>query len=72
MPSLPQGLARSTELLSKRSLTLSIVIPVYNGGEKFRQCLVSLQQFMPAGIEVIVVADGETDGSGDLAEAFGL
>ena len=51
---------------------ISIIIPVHNGGDNFRQCLSSLKQFAPEGTEIIVVADGDTDGSGDLAEAFGI
>jgi glycosyltransferase involved in cell wall biosynthesis len=53
------------------SPTLSVIVPVYNGGESFRRCLASLRQAEPAATEVIVVADGDTDGSGDLAEEFG-
>lgn len=52
-------------------ISLSIVIPVYNGGEKFRLCLLSLQEFAPSSVEVIVVADGDTDGSRNLVTEFG-
>lgn len=44
---------------------------MYNGGEKFRKCLSSLAKTSPAPDEVIVVADGDTDGSWCLAENFG-
>lgn len=47
------------------------MIPVYNGGENFRTCLSSLRKLEPAAAELIVVADGDTDGSGQLAEEFG-
>lgn len=50
---------------------LSIIIPVFNGGENFRYCLQSLKQFAPKNAEIIVVADGDTDGSGDLAVSYG-
>ncbi len=53
------------------SLSVSIVIPVHNGGESFRRCLTSLKQYVPASTEVIVVVDGGTDHSCQLAEAFG-
>ena len=49
---------------------LSIVIPVYNGGENFHKCLSSIKKFAPSDIEIIVVADGDTDGSRNLAEKF--
>lgn len=57
--------------LSGHNLTISIVVPVYNGGEPFRQCLQSLTNLNPPPMEVIVVADGDTDGSWQLAEEFG-
>jgi glycosyltransferase involved in cell wall biosynthesis len=53
------------------SLAVSIVIPVHNGGESFRRCLASLKLSIPASTEVIIVVDGGTDNSYQLAEAFG-
>lgn len=52
-------------------MTISVVVPVYNGGEPFRQCLRSLAALNPPPMEVIVVADGDTDGSWQMAEEFG-
>ncbi|MGL5080412.1 MAG: glycosyltransferase family 2 protein [Microcoleaceae cyanobacterium] len=52
-------------------LTLSVVIPVYNGGSKFNRCLQSLTRSALMPLEVIVVADGDTDGSRDAARQFG-
>jgi GT2 family glycosyltransferase len=51
--------------------TVSIVIPVHNGGENFRRCLSSLKQFIPTSVEIIVVVDGGTDDSYRLAQEFG-
>ncbi|WNZ24407.1 glycosyltransferase family 2 protein [Leptolyngbya sp. NK1-12] len=51
--------------------TVSIVIPVHNGGENFHRCLSSLKQFIPAAVEIIVVVDGSTDHSEQLAQEFG-
>ena len=53
------------------SITISIVIPVYNGGESFRKCLASIRESLRCPSEVIVVSDGDTDGSWQVAEAFG-
>ena len=50
---------------------VSIIIPVYNGGEKFRLCLSSVVACTPPPKEVIVVADGDTDGSWRVAEEYG-
>ena len=51
--------------------TVSVVIPVYNGGEAFRRCLESVQKSLQKPDEVIVVSDGDTDGSWQVAEDFG-
>lgn len=51
--------------------TISVIIPVYNGGEAFYKCLTSLKDSHSKPLEVIVIADGDTDGSGELAAEFG-
>ena len=51
--------------------TFSIIVPVHNGGRRFRRCLLSLAALESPPAEVIVVADGETDGAWRLAEAIG-
>ncbi len=51
--------------------TVSVVIPVYNGGENFKQCLASIANSLCPPDELIVVADGDTDGSHQVAETFG-
>ncbi len=58
-------------MLPLTELTISVIIPVHNGGEKFRQCLASLAEATPPPVEIIVVADGDTDGSWQVAQAFG-
>jgi len=59
-------------MVSISDLSVSIVIPVYNGGESFRRCLRSLLAADPPPKETIVVADGDTDGSWRIAEEHGL
>ena len=62
------------------SPVLSVVVPVHNGGQAFRRCLTSLTRwtadlYQPGGsaaVEIIVVADGDSDGSWRLAEEFGV
>jgi len=51
--------------------TLSVIIPVHNGGTRFRRCLQNLAAAKPAPEEVIVVSDGDSDGSWRVAEQFG-
>ncbi len=53
-------------------LTISVIIPVHNGGVKFRGCLTSVANAAPAPKEVIVIADGDSDGSWHVAEEFGM
>lgn len=57
---------------SPQAVTVSVVVPVHNGGPHFRRCLASLQAASPPPFEIIVVADGDTDGSGVYAERLGL
>ena len=52
--------------------SVSVIVPVHNGGGNFRRCLESLAAAEPAPKEIIVVADGDTDGSWRLAEEFGF
>jgi GT2 family glycosyltransferase len=51
---------------------ISVIIPVHNGGNNFRVCLASLTQCLPHPNEIIVVADGESDGSWHVAEDFNV
>jgi glycosyltransferase involved in cell wall biosynthesis len=50
---------------------ISVVIPVHNGGDMFRQCLDSIFSGSRQPDEVLVVADGDTDGSWRIAEEYG-
>lgn len=58
-------------MLRRTEPTISVIIPVYNGGENFRCCLESLARAVPQPVEIIVVADGDTDGSWRLAQECG-
>jgi glycosyltransferase involved in cell wall biosynthesis len=57
---------------SPNKSVLSVIIPVYNGGENFRRSLLSLAEANPPPGEIIVVGDGDTDGSWRVAEEFGV
>ena len=71
-PTYPVSIAQqdSPLRLSGDELAVSVIIPVYNGGPNFRKCLVSVKALLPSPAEVIVVGDGDTDGSSQLAEEF--
>jgi len=51
---------------------VSIVIPVHNGGEQFKRCLSSAVDAISHEGEIIVVADGDTDGSWQFAKKIGV
>ena len=53
-------------------LTIAVIVPVYNGGENFRASLDSIRRAIPPPDELIVVGDGDTDGSSQYAEAAGI
>jgi glycosyltransferase involved in cell wall biosynthesis len=49
---------------------LSVIIPTFNGESFLREALASVEQQARAGVEVIVVDDGSTDGSLALIRSF--
>jgi glycosyltransferase involved in cell wall biosynthesis len=51
---------------------ISIVIPVYNGAAYLEACLKAVHELHPAPLECIVVDDGSTDGSAEIARAAGV
>ncbi len=54
-----------------QALTVSIVVPVRNGGEAFACCLRALAATDPPPLEIIVADDGSEDDSAALAGAAG-
>lgn len=53
-------------------MRLSVIVPVYNDKESLQECLVALFASSRIPDEIIVVDDGSTDGSGDVAREFGV
>ncbi|HVF41725.1 MAG TPA: glycosyltransferase family 2 protein [Pyrinomonadaceae bacterium] len=51
---------------------LSVIVPVYNGGAHLPRCLDALRESDAGRYEILVVDDGSTDGSGDVARARGF
>lgn len=58
--------------MSVRSLTVSIIVPVYKGGEDFRRCVAALVQLWPPPLEILVVVDGADFESAEVARDAGL
>lgn len=49
---------------------VSIILPVYNCAGFLRACLDSLVEQTHRDLEVVVIDDGSTDGSGEIAEGY--
>lgn len=49
---------------------LSIIIPIYNVGRYLQECLDSISHQITENVEVILVNDGSTDNSGEIASSF--
>jgi GT2 family glycosyltransferase len=58
-------------LVFEKPLAVSVIVPVHNGGIKFKTCLDSLEKCSPSPCEIIVVADGWSDGKWRLAKERG-
>jgi GT2 family glycosyltransferase len=67
----PETASRQRPLPAPNETTISVIIPVHNGGDGFRTCLESLKKTDPPPLEIIVVADGDRSGSRLLAEEWG-
>lgn len=53
-----------------RSGKLSVIIPLYNAGEAFAACMESLVAQSWSALEIIIVNDGSTDCSVDIAQRY--
>lgn len=53
-----------------RHINLSVIVPVYNAVGYLRACVESLAALSGVGLEIILVDDGSTDGSGDLCDTL--
>jgi glycosyltransferase involved in cell wall biosynthesis len=56
---------------AERRPTVSALVPVWNGAAFLGEALDSILAQEPAVDEVVVIDDGSTDGSGDLARSYG-
>jgi len=66
-----QGMAGNgkTADMNKDGISLSVIIPVYNAGKYLDSCICSLLKAeVSSGIQIILVDDGSTDGSGAAAD----
>ena len=50
---------------------ISVIVPVYNVYDYLEDCLSSILESTFSDIEVIIVDDGSTDGSGEICDRFG-
>ncbi|MBR4644083.1 MAG: glycosyltransferase family 2 protein [Bacteroidaceae bacterium] len=54
----------------KNSPLISVVLPTYNVAQYLQQCLESVAAQTYQNIEVIIIIDGATDGSNEIAQEF--
>jgi glycosyltransferase involved in cell wall biosynthesis len=56
--------------MTKTNPKISIIIPVYNGEKYVAQCIENMLCQTYKNLEIIVVDDGSTDSSGEIAEKY--
>ena len=68
----PEGEYRSAQR-EGTPVTVTVIVPVYNGAATLDRCLAPLLAMQGAGevAEIIVVDDGSTDASAGMAAALG-
>lgn len=59
-----------TDLYSTKSVTVSVIIPVYNTAKYLRQCLDSVVNQTLKDIEIICIDDGSTDNSFEILKEY--
>jgi heptose III glucuronosyltransferase len=52
------------------STQLSVIIPLYNAGKDFNACMESLIEQTWTALEIIIVNDGSTDNSVEIAQYY--
>jgi glycosyltransferase involved in cell wall biosynthesis len=57
--------------MTSSDLPISVIVPVCNGAGFLAEAIASIRAQDPPVAEIIVIDDGSTDGSGDLAETLG-
>ena len=51
-------------------MLLSVIVPVYNTEKYLRECLNSIVEQTCNSIEIILINDGSTDGSGMIMQEY--
>ena len=54
----------------KKQIDVSVIVPIYNVEEFLGECLDSLRRQGDINLEVIMIDDGSTDSSGELADRY--
>jgi 4,4'-diaponeurosporenoate glycosyltransferase len=67
-----RGRARAEGVARGRALPVSIIVPARNEAHNLPGLLASLKALDPAPLEIVVVDDHSTDGTGDIARAAGV
>ncbi len=70
-PVVPQVRTAEEKAPAGSTLTCAVIIPVCNGGDNFRASLAAVAAAVSPQDEIIVVADGDGDGSWRCAEEMG-
>ena len=62
---------RNAELLPRpEGVTTTVVLPAYNEGAALPHVLAELEEYLDDSYEVVVVDDGSTDDTAEIAEGF--
>ncbi len=56
--------------MEKKEELISVIVPVYNGEHYLADCIESIEQQTYRNLEIIIINDGSTDGTGKICETL--
>lgn len=56
--------------MNSKEIRISLIVPVYNGEKTIARCIDSILGQSMANLELIVIDDGSTDGTGDICRSY--
>ena len=68
----PYSKTQDDDQVRSNTIKVSVIVPIYNAGDRIRRCLDTLLEQTLREIEIICVLDCPTDGTDKVVEEYAL